>query len=143
MQTINIKPLSVNQRINDMETWTAEEYKQHLRENEMKKKSKFRNKVFSNKHGRWHSQKEYLRYLELTELQRVGRIRDLEKQVRFLLIDKDEKERATYYIADFTYYEGDRFIVEDVKSEYTRKLPLYKMKRKLMKTRYSIEIRET
>ena len=41
--------------------------------------------------------------------------------------------RKMEYIADFTYTDGEgRFIVEDVKSEATRKNPVYAIKKKLM-----------
>jgi hypothetical protein len=48
------------------------------------------------------------------------------------------------YIADFTYKDKNGiFIVEDVKSEHTRKLKPYKLKKKLMKIIYNIDIKET
>ena len=41
--------------------------------------------------------------------------------------------RRIEYIADFTYVDGEgRFIIEDVKSEITRKNPVYAIKKKLM-----------
>ncbi len=46
------------------------------------------------------------------------------------------------YLADFTYNRNGKEIVEDVKSEMTRKLPVYKLKKKLMKAILNIEIQE-
>ena len=47
------------------------------------------------------------------------------------------------YIADFVvYFYNDTREVWDVKSDYTRKLPVYKLKKKLMKIINGIEIVE-
>ena len=46
------------------------------------------------------------------------------------------------YIADFTYEELGGVVVEDVKSEFTRKDPVYRLKNKLMKACHGIDIRE-
>ncbi len=99
------------------------------------------------------SQKEANRYAELKLMQRAGLIKDLQLQKKFCLIPTIEgergkiKQRATYYIADFVYYEkqGDsnwwKVVVEDVKSPAT-KTAVYKLKKKLMLWRHGIEIRE-
>ena len=98
------------------------------------------------------SKKEKARYEELLLMQYAGEIRDLRRQVKFTLTPKMHgkyrNERESYYVADFTYYRinkdgADEFTVEDVKSDYTRKLPRYRMKRKLMLYRYEISILET
>ena len=97
------------------------------------------------------SQKEANRYVELKLMQRAGLIKDLRLQQKFCLIPTIEgarggvKQRATYYIADFEYWEkkGDRWVhvVEDVKSPAT-KTAVYRLKKKLMYWRHGIEIRE-
>jgi len=97
------------------------------------------------------SQKEANRYKELKLLQRAGEIRDLRLQQKFCLIPTIEgarggvRQRATYYIADFEYWEktGDHWkrVVEDVKSPAT-KTAVYKLKKKLMLWRHGVEIRE-
>jgi hypothetical protein len=46
------------------------------------------------------------------------------------------------YISDFVYLENGQKIVEDVKSEYTRKLPVYRLKKKLVKAVHGIDIKE-
>ena len=97
------------------------------------------------------SQKEANRYAELKLMQRAGLIKDLRLQQKFCLIPTIEgarggiRQRATYYIADFVYWEkrGDCWtrVVEDVKSPAT-KTSTYKLKKKLMLWRHGIEIRE-
>ena len=94
------------------------------------------------------SKKEKARFEQLQILQRVGEIRDLQKQVPFELIpaqkDRDGKtiERAVKYIADFTYRtKNGVFVVEDVKSPATRTKD-YIIKRKLMLFIHKIRITE-
>ena len=94
------------------------------------------------------SRREADRWQELILLQRAGKIAGLNRQVKFELIPAqgrewkgDTAERATYYIADFTYIEDGRLIVEDVKSKATR-TPEYRIKRKLMRWVHGIRIRE-
>ena len=99
----------------------------------------------------FHSKAEKERYIDLLLMEKAGEIRDLKRQVKFELLPtmrgKYRTERAVKYYADFTYYkvnpEGkDEYVVEDVKSEATRKLPDYKLKRKLMLYRKDISIYE-
>ena len=47
------------------------------------------------------------------------------------------------YTADFTYIENGELVVEDVKSEYTRKEADYVLRKKFLYDRYQILIRET
>jgi len=89
------------------------------------------------------SKKEYKRYKELQLLQKAGEISSLETQNEFMLIasfkDSDGKtERSVKYIADFTYWDKKlrKNIIEDVKSDITRKNPAYIIKRKLVKKGY-------
>lgn len=79
-------------------------------------------------------------------LQKSGEIRGLQTQVPFELIPaqrdpvtKKVIERACNYIADFTYYKGDEFVVEDTKGFKT---PEYIIKRKLLLWTRGIRIRE-
>ena len=86
------------------------------------------------------SRKEANRWCELTLLERAGKISNLQRQVPFELIPaqyesferygkngkrlKDGKrciEKSVVYIADFVYNEGGKKVVEDVKSEATKK----------------------
>ena len=106
-----------------------------------------RNKYLNKKtviHGiTFDSKAEAARYLDLVMLQNSGAITNLEMQVQFELIPKQDGERAVKYLADFVYYENGKKIVEDVKSPITRKKSDYIIKRKLLKFRHNVEIRET
>lgn len=107
---------------------------------------------------RFDSLKEGRRYIELKDLQRAGKISELELQVPFLLIEEHREpdtigpkgghtkgrliERACYYKADFVYTDettGEK-VVEDCKGMRT---PEYIIKRKLMYDRYGVRIKET
>ena len=94
------------------------------------------------------STKEAKRYQALKLMEQAGQIRDLRTQVEYLLIPKQKKpagglERAASYSADFVYLDSDgNQVVEDVKSEPTRKKADYILRRKLMLMVHGIEIRE-
>ena len=84
--------------------------------------------------------KEANRWCELLLLQRAGMIQDLQRQVKYELIPKQEGERAVYYIADFVYTENGKKVVEDVKGMRTKE---YKLKKKMMLYFHGIRIKET
>lgn len=106
-------------------------------------KSKYGNIKTTTSDGITHdSMKEANRWCELKLLERAGKIRLLQRQVKFELIPKQDGERAVVYVADFTYIENDKFVVEDVKSEATRKNKEYVIKRKLMKWIHGITIKQ-
>lgn len=88
------------------------------------------------------SKKEYQRWCELKLLEKVHRIEKLQRQVKFPIIKKSKYGREIVYIADYVYYENGNMIVEDVKSEITRKNGVYRIKKRLVAELYSIEIRE-
>lgn len=93
------------------------------------------------------SKKEANRYQELLLLEKAGVIKNLSRQVKFVLIpsQRDENgkvvERECSYKADFTYEEegGIKTVVEDVKGYRTKD---YIIKRKLLLYQYGIRIRE-
>ena len=106
------------------------------------KKIKLNNEIFDSK-------KEFNRYCELKMLLKAGRISNLERQKKYLLIEtqikKDgTKERPLYYIADFFYFDSKGLqVVEDVKGlKKGAAYQLYVIKRKLMLLKYGIEIKE-
>lgn len=88
------------------------------------------------------SKKEAMRYKELKELQRVGKIDMLELQPRFELQEsfkhKGKTIRKIEYVADFVYRDLSTYelIVEDVKGVKT---DVYKLKKKLFLKRYGNE----
>src|SRR5574343_173201 len=86
------------------------------------------------------SKKESARYSDLKLMHRAGGITDLTLQPKFDIVINGQK--VCSYIADFSYVENGVTVVEDVKSEMTRKLPTYRLKKKLMKAVHSIEVRE-
>lgn len=86
------------------------------------------------------SVKEYHRWGVLRLLERAGRITDLKRQVSYELIPKQQGERACSYVADFTYMENGKLVVEDCKGFRT---PEYRLKRKLMLWVHGIRIKET
>ena len=101
------------------------------------KRGKFNNVKTFYDGKKFDSKKECERY---KELKNMG-VKDLKCQVRYPINVNGVKICA--YIADFTYLDRKGIlIVEDVKSDITRKLPVYRLKKKLMKAVYGIEIKE-
>ena len=92
------------------------------------------------------SQKEARRFDALAARLQAGQISDLRLQVDFTLQEaytdtNGHRVRAIRYKADFTYWERGEMVVEDVKSAATR-TDKYKIKRKLLKDRFGIDITE-
>jgi hypothetical protein len=102
------------------------------------------------------SRKEYLRWCELCLLQKAGKVTDLQRQVKFILIPAQYEpdtigkrggvkrgkliERECSYMADFTYIANGKLVVEDVKGFKT---PEYRLKKKLLLFLQGIRIKET
>ena len=101
--------------------------------------------------------KEYRRYLELLFLEKEGKISDLKRQVKYILIPAQRQpdtigtrggvhkgallEKEVAYYADFVYKDQDtgETIVEDTKGVRTTD---YILKRKMMLFFHGIRIRE-
>ena len=119
------------------------------------------NKFHNRKTKGYDSKKEADRAAELKLMERAGIIHDLKFQVKFQLSPPRREEskeiytrgpkkgqhkpgkvyeKACVYIADFTYYQGDKYIVEDCKGFRT---PDYIVKRKWMLDKYGIRIYES
>lgn len=96
------------------------------------------------KSGGFDSRKEERRHAELRILEAQGAIQFLETQKSFILVPKQAGERAVTYRADFWYYDilAEEWVCEDVKSPFTRKIPAYIIKRKLMLHVHGIRIKE-
>ena len=91
------------------------------------------------------SKKEYRRFLELDLMSRSGKISNLRRQVKFVLIPAQREngklvERECAYYADFTYNQDGRYVVEDTKGVRT---DAYRIKRKLMLYVHGIRVLET
>lgn len=88
------------------------------------------------------SKKERDRYVKLKLYQSIGKIKYLELQPKFLLLDtihyKGKTYPKTYYKADFKYFDINmgKYIVEDVKSPITAKDKVYRLKIKMLLTKY-------
>lgn len=104
------------------------------------KKNKYRNIIVDYEGMKFDSKKERNRYIELKKLERFGVIKNLKRQVPFLLLDtiryNGKTYRKTYYHADFTYELDGKLIVEDVKSEITKKDGVYRLKVKMLLSKY-------
>lgn len=111
------------------------------------------------KYQKFDSTLEFERFKILKSFEKEGVITDLETQVSFELIPSqpyDEKTvqpngvvsykrrtmRGTKYIADFTYKHDGVLVVEDTKSDITKKKPEYRIKKKLMLMIHNILIKE-
>jgi len=103
-----------------------------------KKPSKYKNVKISG----YDSKKEARRAGELKILEKAGIINSLNEQVPFVLLESFKKdgvtERGIKYYADFVYYDKEkkRLVIEDVKSDITKKNKDYIIKRKLVKFFY-------
>jgi hypothetical protein len=117
----------------------AADYLQLLRE---QKPRKYKNTVTHVAGAKFDSKKEAKRYGELRWLVHKGEITDLRTQVRIDCCVNGVK--ICTYIADFQYrlIERNVLITEDVKSDATRKLPVYRLKKKLVLACTGIEISE-
>lgn len=118
--------------------------------------NKYRNKKVVRNGITYDSKKEADRHAVLRLLERAGKIRDLQRQVKFVLIPAQYEpdsggnrggvkkgkliERECSYIADFVYEENGKKVVEDTKGFRTAD---YKIKRKLMLFMHGIRIKET
>jgi Protein of unknown function (DUF1064) len=90
--------------------------------------------------GRWFGSKgEAGRYKKLKSLLKRKKINKLIPHPRFPLYVNGVL--LCTYVADFEYYIGERRVVEDYKGY--KLTPEYKLKKKLMKIIYGIEILET
>ena len=109
-------------------------------------KRKYRNTPVVVDGIRFDSKKEAKRWGELRSLEMASRdgISRLQRQVPFAL--DVNGQRICKYVADFMYYDHRwdpiRLRVEDVKSPATRKNPVYRIKKKLMKAIHGIDIME-
>jgi len=130
-----------------MEVMTSAEYRKLPCK---KKRQKYNNRKVEYRGEVFDSQKELNRWLELKILERFGEVKDIRRQVVFELVPKSPGQRAVKYIADFVYsgkisieqFEEPIYIkfVEDCKGYKT---PMYRLKKKLMKAKFGIDIRES
>ena len=86
--------------------------------------------------------KKEAKYYGILKLKEKAKLIDrFEMQVRYDIVVNNQK--IGFYKADFvTYKNGKVFEVIDVKSEITKKLPVYRIKKKLIKAIYGFDILE-
>ena len=103
--------------------------------------NKFRNKKVDSPDGKFDSTKEHAKWIELRGRLVSGKFKSLERQITFGLTVNGRL--ICSYIADFviTHLDG-RVEVQDTKSDFTRKHPVYRIKKKLMLAVHGIEIVE-
>jgi len=134
-----------------LEKWSKQQYQEYLKTNGNKsqKPRKYRNTPVSWRGelgGRmeritFDSKKERDRFIVLRIMRRNGEIKNLQIQKRFLLLPatkSDHPERPAHYTADFFYYDVElgKWVIEDTKSEITKKEPAYILRRKIIKQKY-------
>lgn len=119
--------------------------------------SKYHSKKITIGDETFDSSEEYRRFCELKLLQRAGKITDLQRQVKYVLIPTQREpdtsgkrggvkqgkiiEKECSYVADFVYRDlaTNRTVVEDTKGFKTKE---YIIKRKLMLWVHGIRIQE-
>ena len=118
-------------------------------------KTKYHSKKITVNGETFDSKKEYRRYQELKLLEQAGEVRNIQRQVKFVLIPAQREpdtigprggvrpgkviEKEVSYIADFVYTEAGKTVVEDTKGFKTKD---YILKRKMMLYFHGIRIKE-
>ena len=101
-------------------------------------------KIKTEKYGVFDSKNEFKRFLYLKDMEDKGCIKDLKRQVSYVLVPTQKKNgkvlyRECSYVSDFEYnLPNGEHIVEDVKGLV---LPVFKLKQKLMYFFYGIEVK--
>lgn len=104
----------------------------------MKVKSKYHSKKTIVNNIKFDSKKEANRYIELLDMEKAGKIKNLKLQPVFELQPRFKKNNKTYrpikYIADFKYIDiNNNIIIEDVKG---RRTEVYRIKKKVFENKY-------
>ena len=119
---------------------------------------KYGNRKIKNAYGTYDSQLEFARFIFLSNREKEGEIKNLRRQVEYLLIpaqygteikhlktkDKEVRvllERSCSYVADFVYDRNGKTIVEDCKGAKGIITEAAKIKKKLLLWVHGIELR--
>ena len=102
----------------------------------MARKNKYNAKKVHAFGKKFDSQGEYKRALFLMDCEKQGLIQNLEYQIPYKIVINDVK--VCSYIADFRYMYNGKVVVEDFKGMVT---PIFKLKAKLIKACYDIDIK--
>lgn len=100
--------------------------------------SKYNNKPVVVDGHHFPSRREANRYAELKLMERAGLVSELRMQVKYPLVVNGVT--VSHYRADFVYVQDGKTICEDVKGII---LDVYRLKKKMMRAQYGIEILET
>ena len=113
-------------------------------------RNKFGARKIRNAWGEFDSNAEWVRYVELLDMQRKGVISNLQRQVRYEIIPaityektivlktktkvvERVDEKPAHYTCDFQYQQDGVLVIEDAKTDATRKEKDYVLRRKLIK----------
>ena len=114
--------------------------------------NKYRNKKTIINGITFDSKREAERYKQLIFLEEIGKIKNLQTQVAYILQEGftlgKKKYREIKYIADFVYQQKNdkadvelwEEVVEDCKGMRTE---VYKIKKKMFMNKYQVEIKES
>ena len=101
------------------------------------------NKYSAERTGKYASRHEAEAASKFAALARAGIITELEEQARITLVPGDGKLRPVVYVADFRYRDRDGNLhIVDAKSSFTAKLPVYRLKKRLLKLLHGVDIEE-
>ena len=123
---------------------------------------KYKNKPCTYMGIKFQSQRERDFYIHFKDLEEKGMIQDLRLQVNYEIIPGIYEDRVKHYVrkpnvvkkvcvqkpvhyrADFVFRDmiTGREVIADVKSEITRKDPVYLLKKKIMAALHGLEITE-
>lgn len=106
-------------------------------------KGKYKNIIVKTKDGKFDSKKEHSVWLKLKRQEEMGLIRDLKRQVPFVLIEKSKWGRERKYIADFVYIDCEmgELVVADCKSDATENDAVFSLKARLFAEIYNKKIK--
>ena len=122
-----------------MESWTLKEYRDYLATGTPKNKYNANKCVYDGFKYDSIREAEFAQALDL--LMRAGEVKEWQRQVVYSI--DINGQHICKYIADFVVHYHTRPIeVIDVKSAYTAKLPVYRLKKKLMAAVHGVIIRE-
>lgn len=115
---------------------TVAEYRETLR-----KTPKYRAQPCERNGEKYRSKREMRRHVALLQMQDIGLISDLRREVPFVLAPAvrlgGRLKPALRYVADFVYVSEGSMVVEDCKGIKT---PLFRAKQHLMATVHGIEV---
>ena len=119
------------------------QYKQFINKAIEFKQNKYHNKKVEYDGIKFDSVKEKNRYIGLKQMEKLGVIQNLQRQVKYELQPSFKLNgktiRTITYIADFVYVQDDVEVIEDVKGMRTKE---YLLKKKMFEYKYQKEIKE-